>query len=310
MSGNRHPLRPDVGERGLGSADPLVVADLVAAAWSAAAGLARAVPLDVPARTPSVTAREVLVPLGSWPGHERFVALLGDARHGRVHDPDDAGARAAHLNAAHHDEDGDAVAAALERAGATAADFLRSADAATTGREPTASALGPLPLTCVLVAATYDLAVRALDVAPPDAVPAALLDAGVAGLVDVTAALAARRDLDVRFLVRTPSSAWAATTAGGDWTTVRLAVGPAAGAWPTVEGEAHDLLDASAGRAGPVPLLVARRLRLHDVPALAAVLPALDAVQALPGGAALQAAARTLARSGRVLSRLGALAGR
>lgn len=310
MSGNPHRLRPDVGERGLGSADPEVVADLLAAAWTSAGDLARSVPLDVPARTSSVTTREVLVPLGSWPEHERFTSLVSDVRHDRVHDVDDAGARAAMINAAHHDEDGDAVGAALERAGDAAVAFLRSPDAAVTGREPTESALGPMPLTTLLVAATYDLAIAALDVAPPDAVPAPLLDAAVAGLVDVTAALAARQGLDVRFRVRTPEVSWAACTTDGDWTTVRLDVGPDAEGWPTVEGAAHDVLDASAGRRQPVPMLVSRRLRLRDVPALLAVLPALDAVQTLPGGTALQAAARTVARTGQAFSRLGGLTGR
>ncbi len=313
MSGNRPPLLPEAGERGLAGGDPAGVADLLDAAWSAAAGLVRTVPLDAPSRLSGRTSREVLVAVGSWDEHERFAALVDDARHGRVHEVDDLVGRAAHLAAAHHDADGEELAAALDRARTTAVGFLRSPDASRIGREPTASALGQLPVTCVLVAATYDLAVHALDVAEPDQVPAALYDAALGGLVDVTAALAARQGLDVTFLVRTPHAAWAAaTTAAGDWTTVRLDVAAAAAdtGRPAVEGAAADVLDASAGRRAPVPLLLSRRLRLRGVPGLVAVLPALEAVANLPGGAALQAAARTVSRTGRVVSRLRVRAGR
>jgi hypothetical protein len=311
VSGHPPPLLPDAGERGLAGADPAWVADLVDAAWVAAAELVRTVRLDGPSRQPGLTSREVLVPLGSWDEHERFTAVLDDARHDRVHEVDDAAGRAALLAAAHHDADTGDLAAAFDRARTTATAFLRSPDAARIGREPTASTLGQLLVTGVLVAATYDLAVHVLDVAEPDAVPPALYDAALGGLADVTGALAARRGLDVSFLLRTPHVAWAtAASAAGDWTTVRLEVAAAQTGWPTVEGTAADILDVSAGRRAPVPMLLARRLRLRDVPGLLAVLPALDVVSDLPGGAALQAAARTLSRTGRALSRLGVLAGR
>ena len=312
MSGSTPPLRPEVGDRGLATADPDVVADLLDDAWSAAADLAASLPLDLPSRTPDRTVREVLVPLGAWDEHDRFVSLVRDARTDRVHEVDDAAARSALVVAAHHDADNAEVAGALRRAGATAVGFLRSPAAGTLGRERTESAVGPLPLTCVLGAATYDLAVGMLDVAPPGDVPPALTDAAIGALVDVTAGLAARQGLDVTFLVRTPDTAWAAaTTPDGDWTTLRLAGSglPDTG-WPTVEGLAADVLDAASGRRPPLPMLLSRRLRLRDVPGLLAVLPALDAVGSLPGGAALQAAARTVARTGQALSRFGALAGR
>ena len=312
MSGSTPPLRPEVGDRGLATADPDVVADLLDAAWTAAADLAATLPLDLPSRLPDRSVREVLVPLGSWDEHDRFVSLVGDVRADRAHETDDAQARTALLLAAHHDADNDEVAAALRRAGTTAVGFLRSPAAPTLGRELTESAVGPLPLTGALAAATYDLAVGMLDVAPPGDLPLPLTDAAIGALVDVTAGLAARQGLDVTFLVRTPDTAWsAATTPDGDWTTLRLAGSglPDTGL-PTVEGAAADLLDAASGRRPPVPMLLSRRLRLRDVPGLLAVLPALDAVGSLPGGAALQAAVRTVARTGQALSRFGVLAGR
>jgi hypothetical protein len=309
VSGTRPTLLPDVGDRGLATADPDDVADLLEGAWSAAADVATQLPLDLPSRLTGRTVREVLVPLGSWDEHRRFVSLVEDLRADRVHEVD---GRSALVVAAHHDADNAEVAAALRRAGATVAGFLRSPDAVTLGREPTESAVGPLPLTCVLAAATYDLAVGVLDVTPPGDVPLPLTDAAVGALVDVTAGLAARQGLEVTFLVRTPNTAWAtATDAEGSWTTVRLlGSGLPDTGWPTVEGTEADVLDAASGRRQPVPMLVNRRLRLRDVPALLAVVPALDAVQSLPGGAALQAAARAVARTGQAFSRFGVLAGR
>ncbi|WP_088288707.1 hypothetical protein [Kineosporia sp. A_224] len=312
MSGTRPPLLPDVGDRGLATADPDDVADLLGRAWSAAAEVAEQLPLDLPSRLTGRTVREVLVPLGSWEEHRRFVSLVADVRADRVHEVDDADGRSALVVAAHHDADNTEVAAALRRAGDVVSGFLRSGDAVTLGREATESAVGPLPLTCVLAAATYDLAVGVLDVAPPGDVPPPLTDAAIGALVDVTAGLAARQGLEVTFLVRTPDTAWAtATDAEGSWTTVRLGgSGLADTGWPTVEGTAADVLDAASGRRQPVPMLLNRRLRLRDVPGLLAVVPALDAVQSLPGGGALQAAARAVARTGQAFSRFGVLSGR
>jgi hypothetical protein len=78
--------------------------------------------------------------------------------------------------------------------------------------------------------------------------------------------------------------------------------------WPTVEWEAADVLDATAGRRPALAMVVSRRLRLHDVPGLMTLLPALDAVPGLPGGLALRTAAQALGRTGRIIGRLNQLA--
>jgi hypothetical protein len=52
--------------------------------------------------------------------------------------------------------------------------------------------------------------------------------------------------------------------------------------------------------------VLTRRLRLTDVPGLLTLLPALETVPGIPGGAALRAAARTLARTGWLVGRVSA----
>jgi predicted lipid carrier protein YhbT len=72
-----------------------------------------------------------------------------------------------------------------------------------------------------------------------------------------------------------------------------------------VEGHAHDVLDAAAGRQPATTLLIGRRLRLHDITALLRLSPALDEVTGLPGGPALRAATRTLGQTAELVGRIG-----
>lgn len=278
------------------------------AAWSAVVDVAARVDLDAPTRLPGWSARDVLVHLGSW-GAGGTVAERVAAHAGGVPGaPADVEARNALLVAAHHDAPRREVVAALERGRDRAAAFLLGPQAEDLGRRWVQSPVGDLPATGVLVGQAYELAVHALDLAPAGVVaadlPDALLDAGVAALVDVTGALAARAGVSTTFAVLTPIGRWASGAVEGAWTTVRLGAGPAP-AWPSVAGTAADVLDASAGRVIAVQLVLTRRLRLHRAPGLVALLPALQAAPGLPGGTAAQATLRTLAQTGRLVGRWG-----
>jgi hypothetical protein len=161
-------------------------------------------------------------------------------------------------------------------------------------------------VTGILVASAFEVAVHCLDVAGADDVPREVLDAGMAALVDTTGALLGRHRMTATFSVRTPISTWACGSAGPDWTTIRLdAEVDGLHGWPGVHGLASDVLDAASGRANVTQLLLSRRIRVHDVAALLALIPALDSVPGLTGGAAARAALRTLGQTGRVMSRLG-----
>jgi uncharacterized protein (TIGR03083 family) len=303
-------LRPEPGERGLASGHPDEVAALLSGAWGAMLDLAVRVDLDAPSRLRGWSARDVLVHLGSWdevatPLEER----ADDARTGRVRSEDDADARNAMVVTAHHDAGLDEITTALRAGRDRALSFLQSPDVEVVGPRWVDSKMGQLPMTGVLVAQAYELAVHAIDLlAPvPDQVPDALLDAGTGALVDVAGALAARHGVTETFAVLTPAGCWATGTTDGAWTTLRLAPGVQASAlgWPAVAGSAQDVLDASAGRAIAVQLLATRRLRVHGVPGLLRLLPALGSVPGFPSGPALQATLRALSQTGRMAGRLG-----
>jgi uncharacterized protein (TIGR03083 family) len=300
-------LPPEPAARGLASVELEDVAELVRTAWEGLIGLCTALDLEGPSRLPGWTVRDVLVHLGSWPEHTRFERLVEDVRQGRVSAQDDVDARNALVVAAHRDADAAEIAAALERARDRALAFLAGPDAERLGREPADSPIGPLPLTCVVAASAYELAIHALDVAPPEDVASGLLDAGVGALVDTTGALAARAGVRTAFVVLTPLGGWACEAADGGWSTMRLEPGtPVSGLGrPALLGEAADVIDASAGRRPALQLLLTRRLRMHDVAGLLTLLPALEAVPGLPGGVALRTAARALGQTGRLVGHLG-----
>jgi uncharacterized protein (TIGR03083 family) len=301
-------VRPEPASRGFASVDPAEVADLVTTAWDGTADLARRLDLDAPSRLAGWSVRDVLVHLGSWPEHTRFDRLVDDVRLGRVPERDDVDARNALVVAAHRDACAEDVVAALDRARDRALAFLASPDAERLGREPAESPVGQLPLTCVVAASAFELAVHALDISPPDDVPAGLLHAGIGALVDTTGALAVRAGIECRFAVVTPQGGWGCAGDGAGWTTMSLDAAVPVGelGWPSLQGTAADVLDAASGRRAAVPLVLTRQLRLTDIAGLLTLLPALETVPGLPGGAALRAAARTLARTGWVVGRIGA----
>jgi uncharacterized protein (TIGR03083 family) len=306
-------LVPQPGERGLASAGAADVAALVDGAWAGLLTVAEAVDLTAPSRLAGWTAHDVLVHLGAWDGLGEVGRDVDDARTGRVRFHDDVDARNATLVAEHHDATRDEVLAALGAARQRAASLLAAPDADVVGLRWVGSVVGELPLAGLLAAQGYELAVHALDLAPAGAPapPPGLLDAGVGAVVDVVGALAARRGLDGTFAVLTPTGRWATSVRQDSWTTTRLdpSIDPAHLRWPGLEGGAADVLDAIAGRVPGAQLVLTRRIRLHGVPGLLRLLPALDAVPGAPGGSALQATVRGLASAQRLVGRAGARVG-
>jgi uncharacterized protein (TIGR03083 family) len=306
---NRPPLRPDLDGCGLAGGDPDDVAALVSAAWAGIIEIAGSATLQAPSRLEEWSTRDVLIHLGSWDEHRSYARLIEDARRGRVHEVDDNNARNALVIASHHDAGRDEIVAALERARDRALEFLAGEDAEDVGRIWTESVLGPLPVTTVIVASTFELATHALDVSPACDVPAGLLDAGVAALADLAGALAARRDLRATVAVITPHGGWATAADEQNWATMRLPTGSRARVlgWPAVEGAAADMIDAAAGRRLAAQLVLTRRLRLYDLAGLLRFSSALEVVPGLPGGSAVQAASQALTQTGRLISRIGRL---
>jgi len=304
------PGLPAEGECGLASWEPADLAALVIPAWDDFLDLAADVDPDAPSRVSGWTARDVCAHLGSWPGSRSLERLraeaarddldLGDLRGGTF----DQEAHNDALLAAQSGATRANILAALAESRGEVAAFLGSDQAVELGRRQVRSSLGPLPLSTLVGAAAYELAVHALDLAPAGArEPApALLAAGLASLVDTTGALAARCGLTATAACVAPAGGWAFVARPGAWTTLELPQVP--DGWAAVEGAAEDLLDASAGRRA-IPLMMARRdLRLHHVSGLLALAPIVEAVPGLPGGPAMAAAVRNMRVLARVLRRV------
>lgn len=304
------PVAPSADERGLASWAAGDVADLVLPAWDEFLEIAGAVDLDAPTRVRGWTARQVCVHLGSWPGSRTLERMRAEAERGDV-DPDDP--RGGTFDQQSHNEavlDARAgapradVLAALADSRAEVAEYLAGDEPATLGRRPVRSVLGPLPLTTLVAAAAYELAVHGLDLTTAGGrrPSPGLLSAGLASLVDTTGALAARCGLTSTAACLSPEGGWAFAARQGAWTTLELPEVPPG--WPAVEGSAADLLDASAGRRSVPPMLALRELRLHHVGGLLALAPIVEAVPGLPGGAAMQVALRNVRGVNRLLRRL------
>ena len=305
-----HPVEPSSDECGIASWEPGDLAALLLPAWDEFAEIAGAVDLDAPSRVRGWTARDVCVHLGSWPGARTLERMRAEAEADDL-DLDDP--RAGTFDQTSHNEavlDARAAApraevvAALRESREAVAAFLSGDDVRRLGLRRVRSVLGPLPLTTLVAAGAYELAVHALDLHPAGAPEpsTALLSAGLAALVDTTGALAARCELSASAACSSPEGGWAFTSTPSAWTTLELPAVP--GPWPTVLGDAADLLDASSGRRAVPPMLARRDLRVHHVAGLLALAPIVEAVPGLPGGPALRVAVRNVRSVSRLLRRI------
>ena len=287
---------------GLASGDPGELGDHVVAAWDDFLVCVRAADLERPSRLAGWRGREVAIHLGSWPGHDVVGTLVSSAASGGT-EQHDADATNARLVAEHSSASAAELVEALAAARDDVARYFASPAAAELGTRPAGSPLGPLPVTTLLHAACYELAVHAIDLMPCGAPPpsAALLDRGLAALIDVTGALACRSGVDITLSALTPGGGWGFRSDATGWETRVLPPGTFTGTG--VRGAAGDLLDASAGRAHLGQLLVSRRLQVQQLPSFMRLAPLLHEVPGLPGGAALRTAVAGLGSVTKVLGR-------
>lgn len=303
-------VAPAEDERGLASWEPADLAALVLPAWDEFAEIAAGVDLDARSRVAGWTARDVCVHMGSWPGSRTLERMRREAERGDVDVSDPRGGtfdQTSHNEAVLEAQAGVTraeVLAALAESRAEVAAYLASDEPAVLGRRPVRSVLGPLPLSTLVGAAAFELAVHALDLEPAGArePSAGLLSAGVASLVDSTGALAARCDVTATAACLSPEGGWAFSAVPGAWTTMELPVVP--DGWAAVHAPAADLLDASSGRRAVPPMLARREMRVHHLAGLMALAPIVEAVPGLPGGPALRTAVRNVRGISRLVRRL------
>lgn len=292
-----------VGRAGLADVDPAELGPVVVACWDAFLAVAAAPTTDLtrPSRLRGWTGADTCIHLGEWPDNLPMAGLLASARSGGGGAPGDPDRSNASLVAAHRHESPARVVQAVRDARDTVARWFDGDGPAELGRAVSRSTVGPLPVLSLVHAATYELAVHALDLAPCGAPPPAalLLDRGLAALQDVTGALSSRMGVRTTVTAQGPAYGWRFASGPDGWTTARTAAGP----FPDcgVRGAVEDMLDTSAGRTNLGQLLLTRRLVVQDLPAFMRLAPLLHEVPGLPGGAALKAAVAGLGRVTRLL---------
>lgn len=293
------------GPRGLADDDPAALGERVLACWDAFLDLATAASTDLsrPSRLPGWSGRDVCVHLGAHDGTSPMRGILASARAGDLTDlgSPDAGNEA--KVRAHRDLGDDDVVQGLVRARAAVENFLGGPDRDTYGRTLVGSTVGPLPVLSLVHAATYELAVHGLDLAPcgAPAPTALLLDRALASLVDVTGALASKAGVHLVLTASTPTSGWRFSSMDAGWTTEATPGGAFSGVG--VSGTAAELLDASAGRVSVPGLLVSRRMVVHDMTSWMRLAPLVAEVPGLPGGTALKSAIGGISRVSGLLGR-------
>lgn len=287
MVASRDPLPSRLGLADTPTAE-LGVA--VVAAWDAFLTLVRHPSTDLrrQSRLPGWSGADACIHLGSWPQSRALPGMLASARAGGTGEPGSPDEGNARIVAAHRHESVERIIAALQEARDDIAGFFAGDEPERLGRSMSSSTIGPMPVLSLVHAASYELAVHALDLRPcgaPEPDPH-LLDRGLAALMDATGALATRHRIDLSVTAQGPDGGWRFTSGPDGWSTGRTPAGTFDGAG--VRGTVTDLLDASAGRTGLPQLLVGRRLVAHDMTGLMHLAPILTAVPGLPGGAALR----------------------
>ncbi|WP_245160866.1 maleylpyruvate isomerase N-terminal domain-containing protein [Blastococcus sp. CT_GayMR16] len=289
--------------QGMADAGREQVGSMVLGAWDAFLEQAETVDLTRRSRLDGWRAQEICVHLGCWDDHTAMADLIASARADGTGTPPDVDAVNARVTAAHRDASREEVLAALRRNREATARYLAE-EPVELDTAPTVSVVGRIPLLSVVLGQAYELAVHGLDLvscgaAPP---PPAVLQSGLAALVDVTGALAASLDITGGVTLATPDGGWAFAADPHGWTVHRVAAGEHEG--PAVEAPADLLLEAASGRINPVPAVARRRLKVHEVGGLLKLAPIVQAVPGIPGGPILQLAAKTVGGAGGMLGRL------
>lgn len=261
----------------------------VLTAWDAFLDVARSADLDRPSRLPGWSGRDTCIHLGDWDDHRVMTGIVQAAREGGGQQPGHPDGANTRLVAAHRDASSEQVLAALQNARDALAAWFAGPGPAELGRARVASSIGSLPLLSLVHAGVYELAVHALDLGPCGAMapPPALLDRGLAALMDATGALSARAGIHLTVTAQAPGGGWSFSSDHDGWTTRPVPAGHFDGVG--VRGTAADLLDASAGRSALPMLLVSRRLHVQQLPSFMRLAPLVSEVPGLPGGAALKA---------------------
>lgn len=276
---------------------------MVLPAWDAFLAQVEATDLSHRTRLPGWRVHEVAVHLGCWPDHAALPDLIASARAGGTGEPPDVDGTNARVTTAHRHASREEVLAALRRNRQATVDYLEQ-EPEELDHALTVSTVGRLPLLSVVLGQAYELAVHGLDLADAGAaaVPADVLQSGLAALADVTGALAASCRITGGATLTTPDGGWRFESDGEGWTVRRTGPGDTSGT--SVEAPAGLLLEAASGRVNPVTAVARRRLKVHQLGGLLKLAPIVQVAPGIPGGPILALAAKTLGEAGGVVGHL------
>jgi hypothetical protein len=261
------------------------------------------------------TVRDLAIGIGAWPQARTIPVICSEAAAGLVGDFDQD-PLTDELRDRYSDHSDEEILAAVDQSVSDIEHWAEHAAIHADALLPVRSLLGTLPVLTLLHAASYQLAVYAIDIEasstaqlPMPPADAQLKFAGVAALVDVTGAIAGRQGVSAAIAARTPDGVVATRSAVasgvGSWRTVTLPAGDVVAA-PSVTASTQTFIEVTTGRIGNIPALMLRRdLVLDDLQGLLHITPVLEGVPGLPGGAALRAATSSV----RAMSNLGSSIG-
>jgi hypothetical protein len=296
-------LEPHTGEHGLASGEPAKLAELIDTAWRRFSQIVEELDLSAPSRKHGWTGRQIVAHIGHWPGMRSLDTLLSDAHEGNATLVDQNAVDAATL--AHSaDLPDSALLEAVDQARTRAVEWLTGPGPATWGKVLTSSPLGPLPVTTVLFASTYQMGVALLDLQPCGApIDEEISRTAMLAVLDTTGALAARKRVDGTFTAVTPNGVVATAAHNGWWRTSQPSADPHFG--PTVIAPAHVVLDVTSGRAHVSHLYRTGQLHVRDLAGMARLAPVLDGIPGVPPLGAVGRAMVVVDAVGGLLGRFG-----
>ena len=319
-------LSPASGEVGRVSTNLEALLQDTLDAWDTGIAMIREVSLDAPSRRRGRTVREVLLPIGSWPGTRsladmRTAALSGD------HSIPPRRLIEAEIRHRFGDVSASQLVESWSQTRQEIAAWTESGEAADEAHLLVGGATGVVPLGTLVGATAFQICVALRDTGE-EGTPFddRLLRWGLHALVDTAGAISANYLADQSAQVtrstsqpsaqqqsapQQPSLSLRVITShirvgmGADANSWRTALlpDPAPGGGPTITGGADTIIDIAAGRRSPITASARREVTVQDLGGLLEVATAMASSPDLPGGDALRAAVST-ARGAGSLGRL------
>lgn len=303
-------VRPGSDEMGRVSTNLQALLSDTLGAWDAALALLPTIDMDAPARRRGRTNREVLLPVGRWPG-TRTLSDMRTAAHAGDHTIPPR--RLVEAEVRH--TFGNASQAEIIQSWTNTRDDIAAwsgTDADNEAHLLVGGPIGVVPLGTLVGATAFHLCVAIRDTLPVDADgDDRLLRFALHSLIDTAGAISANYLADQSLTSSTEALSLRVITPQ-----IRVGMGARAGAWrtallpdpvpgdgPTISGGADVVIDIAAARRSPITASARRDISVQDVGGLLNVATALTSAPDLPGGDALRAAVAT-ARGASSLGRM------